>query len=86
MILGNYATKLLAGGRIECARQSSSLTQSIKGLRSFTQLARSQNPLLHHRWRARQCLRSQSQIANDVHLHGGDADGDDANRIDGGAG
>ena len=59
--------------------------QSSKGLRSFIQRGTNENPLLHHRWRARQCVRNHSVFANHV-IAGGDTDGDDANGIDGGAG
>ena len=64
-------------------------TRSVKCLRSFIQRGTSENPLLHHRrwsrWRARQRVRSHAVFASDV-IVGGDADGDDANGVDGGAG
>ena len=84
MILGYVICELLAGGRLDCLRHNSSPIQSIKGLRSLIQRATSENPLLHHWWRARECVRSHSVFANHG-IVGGDTDGDDANRVDGGA-
>ena len=85
MFPGYVLRELLAKGRIECAGHRSSANQSIKGLRSFIQRGTSENPLLHHRWRARQCVRNHSVFASDV-IVGGAADSDDANGVDGGAG
>ena len=84
MILGYVLCELLSGGRLDCARHNSSPTQYIKGLRSFILRGTSENPLLHHWWRARECVRSHSVFANHG-IVGGDADSDDANRVDGGA-
>ena len=67
------------------SRHNSSPTKSIKGLRSFIQRGTSEDPFLHHRWRDRQRVRNHSMFASDV-IVGGDADGDDANGVDGGAG
>ncbi len=76
--------KLMAGSRMMILK-AQLFPHPVHQRPECNQRGTSENPLLHHRWRARQRVRNHSVFASDV-IVGGDADGDDANGVNGGAG